>query len=271
LDVYATVYQQGYDEDGLYRLACVIWDTGKDQSSYRSSVSSAKNTLRSLRDALSKRITKLAYINDYETRLLVGRMRESLQYIEQLLPYMESVSSYLYKHRHYFDLFGADGRIRNAYQSLMDELSAYRHDGYQVMMIIKRYAVYTSGGRYPLTNFATIMQEDMNELKSALRSADSRYYNRILCGQQLLDALSHIFTTLCSDPEYAQEYNQREYERREQERLELQRQQAQFERERLRNEQTRLDLERQRLYAEQSRRSHAQSASDVHLSLNVTL
>ncbi len=257
---YNNLRYRGYDENDLYRLATSIWSETQNISRYCGSVSSATRELRKLRDMLHNRLMKLSqqYSNDYNAQANIDRMKRILVTINQFLPHLESVNKYMYTHRRYFDLYEADGNVRNDYRELLELIGRYPHNSYHLLSAIKQFAVIESGTWYPLTTFATELQSDIDRVKSALRRADYRYYNRISCGQGLIDKLSRVLSVLCADPSYAQEYRDLENERIMQEQLRIARERARLERERLKREQERLYLERERV-ASQRRREYVAS------------
>jgi hypothetical protein len=220
-DMMYYMQQTVYDSESvLYNLAVQIWQTGQQNSSYRSQLYSLKNKLQASLSTLYKRIMSLqsAPRLTYDEKRAIAQMRSLAEKIEQLLPHLIALSDYFDSHKTYFDLYEVEAQLMHRYNEQISLLSNGGHWSHMEHNI-KQSVIYADSGRYPFVYFVDRLESDIAWLKKTVSRTAYQYVGRIGCARELLDNLIHVKNMIVADTRYAQERQAIELERIERERL----------------------------------------------------
>jgi len=220
-------------ESVLYEFATYVWNKNIAQSTYRSEVWSAKNTLEANKRDLTHHIYALeGKAKTYQDQQNLAKMRMLLSSIQSLLNDITLFVNCLEHHKSYFSLYDSAGTINNRYaqeQLLIKSEIVWE----MVASEMIRYVKSRDGGRYALKNFIHSLESDISQLESKIYNLRYDYESGRRYAHSLIYNLTMIKNTIIAHPQYQQELYEYERERLHLQQVRMLEEQARLERDRI--------------------------------------
>lgn len=234
-------------ESVLYEFATYVWNQNISQSEYSSRVWSAKRSLQSYANDLSKRLHSVeGKYATYEEQKRLSTMRSLLKNVQVLLADISLFADCLECHKTYLNIYDSVGHIHNRYLNYISILDA---QNYTMPLEIKRYLLSCDSSQYAFKNFVKKIDTDISTLQSDLYALKYNYDSARSYAHLLVSQLNAIKDIVISDHRYQEELYQWEQARLERQRIEAAQAQARLEQQRLNaiREQNRILAERNRI------------------------
>lgn len=200
-------------EQEIYDRALILWQSNMRFSDYNINLLRTITQLSSVLYNLDMRQHDLEKNAQYsnESREILEQLYRFIRHVLLIRENLNLIKRYFAMHATYFELFEADGNLRNKYQKPISCVEQNSNNPYECSYQIRQWAL-DEMNNISFHQIVADMRNDIAYLQKIILNTNSTYHHRITTAQQLRDTLKYIKSLLTIDPLYSQETATQEWQ-----------------------------------------------------------
>lgn len=200
-------------EQEIYDRALILWQSNIRFSEYNINLLRTITQLSSVLYNLDMRQHDLEKNAQYshESREILEQLYRFIRHVLLIRENLNLIKRYFAMHTTYFELFEADGNLRNKYQKAISCVEQNANNPYECSYKIRQWAL-DEMHNISFHQIVSDMRNDIAYLQKIILNTNSGYHHRITTAQQLRDTLKYIKSLLTIDPLYNQETAMEEWQ-----------------------------------------------------------